>query len=79
MFQIFDVYNNGFSLGGRLRVIPEKTVVLDDNILRSSASSPLQEMPKYRRRNDLSDITIKFGVIVSAENGYVYDCCELIY
>lgn len=60
-FEIFDVYNNAFTLGGKLRMISDQKFIIAKNKLTESA---LQKTPKLENRKDFSDVTVRVGLIV---------------
>lgn len=57
---LYDVYNNGRSLGGQINV------TLDRNINHEASTlgpSRLDEKPKYEHRRTLSDLTLRAGTV----------------
>lgn len=62
-YELFDVYNNAYSLGGQMNIVRESTLIMDDNgtILTDSMR---RQVAKYLYRSKLSDITARVGIVV---------------
>lgn len=61
--KIFGVYNNGYSLGGKLPVVPDRNITISKN--GSITISEPTVYPKIRRRRNFEDITLRVGVFVN--------------
>lgn len=58
---MYDVYNNGFDIGGKLRILFDRYLVVDhDRQLAYLSESAIQ--PKVARRRFFKDITFLLGV-----------------
>lgn len=60
---MFDVYNNGFMLGGKLKVTFDRYFIMNesDAFLTDSARS---QVPKYTYRQQMTDVTVRVGLVV---------------
>lgn len=69
---IYDVYNNGHHIGGKLNVTLDRYFVPNTN--GSGAHLLTRSMvnvnTKYDNRMDLSDITLRVGTVVRDVNAY---------
>lgn len=60
---LYDVYNNGLSLGGKVKVSFDREVHEDLNGKVVIGESALASKLKYQNREDLSDITFKIAMV----------------
>lgn len=61
---LFDVYNNGYHIGGKLNVTYDRHFSFGENVSKHLGPSKIRVLPKYRNRINLSDITMRIGTIV---------------
>lgn len=64
-YAIYDIYNNAFTHGGRLNVTFDRYFIVDANNGGHLTESRIQQMSKYVNRRNLSDITMRLGIIES--------------
>lgn len=62
-YGLFDVYNNAFKLGGRLKMARDSTMVVHANGTSLTGSMRTQ-VAKYLYRDKLTDVTARVGVVV---------------
>lgn len=62
-YEIFDVYNNGYDLGGKLRVLFDRYFIISNNTDSFNLSKSIL-YPKIITRQYLNDITLRIGLIV---------------
>lgn len=62
-FSLYDVYNNGFLLGGKLNVTFDREVFAFDDGRIALGESTVNAKPKYQNRNMLSDIGLRAGIV----------------
>lgn len=62
-YKLYDVYNNGYNFGGKLRIIFDRYIMLTLNNDIFFTESIFYSKIAYR--NHLNDITIRIGVIVN--------------
>lgn len=72
-YEIYDIYNNAYTHGGRLNVTFDRYFVYDVKIGGYLSESQIQLRSKYANRRNLSDITIRVGLIVSAFRPLICD------
>lgn len=62
-YELYDVYNNAYSLGGQINIERESSLITNWNetILTDSMRA---QVAKYLYRNKLSDVTARVGVVV---------------
>lgn len=65
-YAIHDIYNNAYTHGGRLNVTLDRYFVYDTKNGGYLSESRIQLRTKYENRRNLSDITIRIGLIVCA-------------
>lgn len=58
---LYDVYNNGYSKGGKLNVTFDRSYTVKDGLTESI----IKRKTKYNNRCDLSDITVTYSTAVS--------------
>lgn len=63
IFSLYDVYNNGFLLGGKLNVTFDREVFNFDDGRVALGESTVDAKAKYQNRNILSDIGLRVGVV----------------
>lgn len=62
-YDLFDVYNNAFQLGGQLKITRDSTMVVNVNGT-SLTNSMRTQVAKYVYRDKLTDVTARVGVVV---------------
>lgn len=62
-FELYDVYNNAYELGGHLNMVRDSTLIMDPNGT-SLTNSMRTQISKYLYRNKLADITARVGIVV---------------
>ena len=65
---LYDIYNNGYHIGGDLNVTFDRYFVYEGNNLKSNSyltTSKIGEKLKYENRMHMSDITMRIGTVVS--------------
>lgn len=60
---MFDVYNNGYDLGGQLRIEFDRKLIIISDGRAISTKSLLY--PKVVRRKKLNDVVLRIGLMVS--------------
>lgn len=68
-YELYDVYNNAWSLGGQMSMMRESTLIIDSNRTIMTDSMRTQ-VAKYLYRNKLSDVTARVGVVVIQFSNY---------
>lgn len=64
-YSIYDVYNNAYTHGGRLNVTFDRYFMYDTaGNSGHLTESQIQQQSKYLNRRNLSDITMRLGLIV---------------
>lgn len=64
-FPIYDVYNNGHHIGGRLNVTLDRYFVYSQTSLKGYLTESIVNInTKYDNRMDLSDVTMRVGTVV---------------
>lgn len=66
-YELYDVYNNAYGLGGQLNVVRDSSLFMDPNVT-SLTDSMRTQISKYLYRNKLPDITPRVGIVVSQLN-----------
>ena len=61
--RLFDVYNNGLSLGGKLNVLLDREVFEHQNGKVIFGESKLGVKLKYQNRENFSDITMRVAIV----------------
>lgn len=64
-YAIYDIYNNAFTHGGRLNVTLDRYFVVEASNGGHLTESRIQQKSKYVNRSNLSDITMRLGLVVS--------------
>lgn len=59
---LYDVYNNGFMLGGKLNVTFDRELIAHDDGRIGFGKSTIDAKSKYQNRNILVDIGLRIGV-----------------
>lgn len=62
-YKMFDVYNNGFQQGGKLKVVFDRHLVITKNDSIYFTKSMVS--PKISKRKNFSDLTLRVGLHVS--------------
>lgn len=66
---LLDVYNNGYHIGGKLNVTAYQNFTLNSTTMTGQLGrSLLADRAKYEHRMNLSDVTLRIGLIVSINN-----------
>lgn len=60
---MYDVYNNGFKLGGKLKVIFDRYFIMNGSDTFLTVSTRFQ-IPKYTYRRKMTDVTLRVGLVV---------------
>lgn len=60
MYKMFDVYNNGFTWGGKMKKILDRYILVDQNDRIHLTKSNIY--PKVHHRRFLDDITLRIGI-----------------
>lgn len=63
IYDVFDVYNNGYDLGGQLRIEFDRKLIIISDGRAISTKSLLY--PKVVRRKKLNDVVLRIGLMVS--------------
>lgn len=61
LIPLYDVYNNGYSKGGKLNITFDRSFTIEDGLTESI----IKRKTKYNNRYDLSDITVTYSTAVS--------------
>lgn len=70
-FGMFDVYNNAYSHGGKVKIAFDRYFIVPTDGKCFFTSSVLQKRSKYGNRNSMADITMRIALVVR------YSCiCE---
>lgn len=59
---MYDVYNNAWTLGGQLNIDFERYLVVQRGGIYSFSNE--SSRPKYVKRNKMTDILLRIGVVV---------------
>lgn len=70
-YEVFDIYNNGFSLGGKLKVSFDRYLIVNQN--RAARLTESLTYPKIVHRKSLDDIVLKVGMSVSIRSIRSYE------
>ena len=64
-YPMYDVYNNGYSHGGKLNVTFDRYLRVDVYGVVGLTESRISAKPRYENRINLNDTTIRVGLVVS--------------
>lgn len=67
-YKMYDVFNNAFTHGGKLNATLDRFFVIPKGSRGFLTESILQRKTKYGNRNQMSDITLRLGVVVSDDS-----------
>lgn len=70
---MYDVFNNALSHGGKLNVTLDRYFIVPKGTVGYLTDSIIRRRSKYGNRNNMHDITLRIGLVVSGNQNPVPD------
>lgn len=66
VYSLYDIYNNAYTLGGKLHVTLDRFLVYNSPSDISFSESKMKATTKYGNRDKISDATLRLGIVVKS-------------